>query len=322
MNKAALIERIQAMPAVWTASRILILSLVRSYFRYFPVRGGKRFLWGVLACHVRWLESWTTATTLFGSRLRVDLKDDVGRCIYYFGVWEPNLTAWITRSLSPGDTFVDVGANVGYFSALAARIVSDQGSVVSIESMPRTCDVLNTNFQLNGIRNGRIAPVAAWDSVGNLEMFGPSTGVLATASAIKSRADQFDLKSKVTVPCAPLSSILTEAEVKAARILKIDVEGAEWRVVCGMNELMESGREDLEIVLEANPDSLHQEGQSCQDVQMHFRSFGFHPYQIENIYGDLSRISLKPPSRPKRITQISESEQTDVIFSRRDVDFL
>jgi len=322
MNQVALKEKIQAMPAVWSASRNLILSPVRSYFRYFPVSGGKRFLWKSVACHVRWLESWTTATTLFGSKLRVDPKDDVGRCIYYFGVWEPNLTAWITRSLCPGDTFVDVGANVGYFSALAARIVKDQGSVVSIEGMPRTCDVLKANFQLNGIRNGRIVPMAVWDSFGDIEMFGPSTGIFGTASALKSRADEFDLKSKVIVPCAPLSSILTAAEINAARIVKIDVEGAEWRVVSGMNELMENGREDLEIVLELNPNSLHQEGQSCRSVQMHFKRFGFHPYQIENIYGDLSRISLKPPSRPKRIEQIQEGGQSDVIFSRRDVDVL
>jgi hypothetical protein len=119
-----------------------------------------------------------------------------------------------------------------------------------------------------------------------------------------------------------LSSILTAAEIKAARIVKIDVEGAEWRVVSGMDELMKSGRNDLEIVLEVNPNSLNLEGQSCQDLYAIFRKFGFHPYQIENLYGDLSRISLRPPSRPRRIEQIPEGEQSDVIFSRRDVDFL
>jgi FkbM family methyltransferase len=322
MNQVALKEKIHAMPVVLGASRHLVLSPVRSYFRYFPVQGGKRFLWRNVACHVRWLEYLTTATTLFGSKLHVDPKDDVGRCIYYFGVWEPNLTAWITRSLSPGDTFVDVGANVGYFSALAAGIVKDQGSVVSIESMPRTCDVLKANYELNGIHNGRIVPIAVWDTVGDIEMFGPSTGVIGTASAIKSRADQWELKSKVTVACAPLCSILTATELKSTRIVKIDVEGAEWRVVSGMNELMKNGRDDLEVVLEVNPDSLRLEGQSCQTLYALFRKFGFHPYQIENLYGDLSRISLKPPSRPRRIEQIPEGEQSDIIFSRRDVDFI
>ena len=322
MKQTILKERIKAMPVVRTASRHFILSPVRTYFRYFPLCGGKRMLWRSVACHVRWLEFWTTATTLFGSKLHVDPRDDVGRCIYYFGVWEPNLTAWISRSLSAGDTFVDVGANIGYFSTLAAGIVKDQGSIVSIESMPRTCDVLKANYQLNGIRNGRIVSMAAWDAVGEVEMFGPATGVFATASAIKSRAEQWHHKSKVMVPCAPLSEILSAAEIKTARIVKIDVEGSEWRVLCGMNDLMKNGRHDLEIVLEVNPDSLRIEGQTCRSLCLLFRKFGFHPYQIENLYGDLSRISLKPPSRPRRIEQIPEGEQSDVIFSRRDVEFL
>lgn len=322
MNRVFLKQQIQTMPIAWRTSRRLILSPVRSYFRYFPVRSGKCFFWRNVACHVRWLESWTTATTVFGSKLRVDPKDDVGRCIYYFGVWEPNLTAWIAHSLSPGDTFVDVGANIGYFSALAAGIVKGQGSIVSIEGMPRTCDVLKANFQLNRIRNGRIVPMAVWDGVGNIEMFGPCTGVVGTASAIKSSAEKWDYKSKVMVPCAPLSSILTTEEIKAARIVKIDVEGAEWRVVSGMSELMKNGRDDLEIVLEVNPDSLRLEGQSCQDLYARFRKSGFYPYQIENLYGDLSRICLRPPSRPRRIEQIPEGGQSDVIFSRRDVDVL
>jgi len=310
------------MPLVLRTSRCLILLPVRSYFRYFPLHSGKCFFWRNVACHVRWLESWTTATTLFGSKLCVDPKDDVGRCIYYFGVWEPNLTAWIMHSLSPGDTFVDVGANIGYFSALAAGIVKGQGSIVSIECMPTTCEVLNANFQLNGIRNGRIVPMAVWDAVGNIEMFGPCTGVVGTASAFKSSADKWDHKNKVMVPCAPLSSILTAEEIKAARIVKIDVEGAEWRVVAGMSELMKNGREDLEIVLEVNPDSLRLEGHSCQDLYALFRKFGFHLYHIENLYGDLSRISLNRLLRPRRIEQIPEGEQSDVIFSRRDVDVL
>jgi FkbM family methyltransferase len=322
MSRVVLKERIQAMPIVWRTSRRLILSPVRSYFRYFPVHSGKYFFWRSVACHVRWLESWTTATTVFGSKLRVDPKDDVGRCIYYFGVWEPNLTAWIANSLSPGDTFVDVGANIGYFSALAARIVKGQGSIVSIEGMPATCDVLKANLQLNGVRNARIVHMAVWDAVANIEMFGPSTGVVGTASTVKSSAEKWGYKSKVIVPCAPLSSILTAAEIKAARIVKIDVEGAEWRVASGMSELMKSGRDDLEIVIEVNPDSLRLEGRSSQDLCALFRKFGFHSYQIENLYGDLSRISLSPLSRPRRIEQVPEGEQSDVIFSRRDVDVL
>jgi hypothetical protein len=50
--------------------------------------------------------------------------------IYYFGVWEPNITRWIVRRLASGDMFIDVGANVGYYSLLASKLVGESGSVV------------------------------------------------------------------------------------------------------------------------------------------------------------------------------------------------
>lgn len=322
MNRVVLKKKIQAMPVVWRGVRGLVLPPVRWYFRYFPVRGGKRAVWRSVARHVRWLESWATAKTIFGSKLRVDPQDDVGRCIYYFGVWEPNLTAWIARSLSPGDTFIDVGANVGYFSLLASGIVREQGCVVSIEAMPRTCDVLLENVRLNGVHNTKVMPMAVWDTTGSVELFGPREGISGTASALKTFAERWDHTNKITVPCAPLSSILTAEEIKGARIVKIDVEGAEWRVVSGMSDLLERGGNDLEIVVEVNPDSVRLDGQSCQDFLALFRKFGFHPYQIENIYGDLSNACLSSVSRPRRIERIPEGKQSDVIFSRRDVDVL
>jgi FkbM family methyltransferase len=217
---------------------------------------------------------------------------------------------------------VDVGANIGYFSTLAAGIVKEEGSVVSIEAMPRTCEVLTKNFRLNGIRNGRIVGVAAWDTEGKIDIFGPCEGISGTTSAVKSLAEKWEHKSRTVVPCAPLPSLLTPTEVKGARIVKIDVEGAEWRVVSGMSELLERGRYDLEIVVEVNPDGLRVEGRSCRDLYAFFKKFGFYAYKIDNLYGDLSHISLSPPSRPRRIERISEEVQSDIVFSRRDLDAL
>ncbi len=296
MNLLALKHKLQNTPVVLRGIRFLILSPVRSYLRYFPVHHGKRAVWRKVAKHVRWLESWTTAETIFRSKLRVDPSDDVGRCIYYFGVWEPNLTAWIRSSLSPGDTFVDVGANIGYFSVLAAGVVKERGSVVSIEAMPRACEVLAGNLQLNGVGNARVVGMAVWDTVGNVEMFGPSVGISGTTSAVETWAERWNHRSKVRVPCAPLSSILTTAEIRNTRIVKIDVEGVEWRAVAGMRELIENGRDDLEIVVEVSPDSLRLAGRSCQDLYALFRRFGFHIYQIENVYGDPYFIKLAGPS--------------------------
>src|SRR6266545_4932566 len=69
-----------------------------------------------------------------GVRLLVETDDLIQGYIYLFGVWEPNITDWIRRTLLPGDTFVDVGSNIGYYSTLAARLVGSAGSVVAIDA--------------------------------------------------------------------------------------------------------------------------------------------------------------------------------------------
>ena len=322
MDRLALKQRIQSIPIIRNTIRHLVLSPVRFYLRWFPIRLGKRAIWHNIACHLHWLEAPATAKTVFRAKLLVDPDEDVGRCIYYFGIWEPNLTAWISRSLSPGDIFVDVGANVGYFSLLAAEIVKDRGSVVSIEAMPRTCEVLEANFRMNGIRNGRVVGMAVWNAEGNIELFGPCEGTSGKASTRKAQVEKWNFKGRFVVPCAPLSSIVTAEETKGARIVKIDVEGAEWQAAQGMSCLIERGRQDLEIAVEVNPDSLHLQGLSCEDFHAFFRKFGFHVYQIENLYGDLSDISLRPPAPPRRIERIPENEQSDIIFSRRNGDVL
>src|ERR1700731_3831079 len=62
-------------------------------------------------------------TTEDGIHIRCRPPDAIPMCVYLFGTWEPDLVAFLRRRLRPGDTFVDVGANIGCLSALASRLV-------------------------------------------------------------------------------------------------------------------------------------------------------------------------------------------------------
>src|SRR5450755_115400 len=100
--------------------------------RNVPTRPLKRLIWSL----VRRREFSFETMTSRGWRVRGNTTDWIQRQLYYFGLWEPNLSAWIERRLSTGDVFVDVGANVGYFTLLAAGVVGKTGKVVAIEPMP------------------------------------------------------------------------------------------------------------------------------------------------------------------------------------------
>jgi FkbM family methyltransferase len=304
-------------PPFRRALRAILIPPLRAYIRFAPTGFGKKALWKNLLAHLWWLETTVLARTLFGSEMRVDAEDIVGRYIYYFGVWEPILTSWVRQRLAPGDTFVDVGANVGYYSLLASQLVGDSGKVVAVEAAPQTFSVLRENVLRNRADNVRTVNMAAWDSETSLQIFSKAGNTPGTSTLMPGWAKQWNLEPHCEVPAAPLSEILTSEELKSARLIKIDVEGAEWRAVVGLVPFLAACRPDLEIVMEIAHEMLQAEGKSCEDLLALFQSMGFHPYRVENDYSAMAYLSEQMPGRPKRIDQVSTvSDQMDVIFSR------
>jgi FkbM family methyltransferase len=262
-----------------------------------------------------------TAKTVFGSTISGNTRDVIGKYLYYFGVWEPNLTRWIERRLAPGDVFIDVGANIGYYTLLASKVVGDAGKVVSIEALPTIFASLQNNLKINKAHNVRAVNSAAWDRQDRLTIYTRPEDLAGQSTVMPDWARKWDLKDKSEVEALPLSSILKPEEIRAARLIKIDVEGAEWRALMGMKSLMTESRNDLEIIVEVTPQMLNAESKTFQDVLDFFHEWGFHAYRLENDYTVGPYIARSSPSRPKRITH-EPSEQTDMIFSRIDTEAL
>jgi FkbM family methyltransferase len=286
---------------------------------------GKQTLWRVVLMHFLGLEpaKWDfTVRTIFGSKISASTRDAVGRYIFYFGVWEPNLTRWIRHRLLPSDAFIDVGANIGYYSLLASHLVGDSGKVVAVEGLPAIFSLLQRNLETNKARNVRAVNVAAWDREQMIEFYTDSD-LPGQTTAIPFWADKHELKEQTQVTAAPLADILTAEEMKAARLIKIDVEGAEWRVLAGMKSLLDSSRDDLEIIVEISPSALEAEGRAAQELLDFFRVLKFNAYRIENDYSVNSYLNRSYRNRPSRILRLpTGSEQSDIIFSRIDADFL
>jgi hypothetical protein len=123
---------------------------VRAYVRWMPGNVGKRTLVERLVEPLLSRRAHRfVARTIHGARLHGDHRVIMPRCIYWFGVWEPLLSRWVEERLAPGDVFVDVGANMGYYSLLAARRVGPAGGVVAIEPSPPIFAKLTANLALN-----------------------------------------------------------------------------------------------------------------------------------------------------------------------------
>jgi FkbM family methyltransferase len=89
---------------------------------------------------------------------------DVGKVVRQTGRWEDHVTSALRERLRPGDGFLDVGANIGYFTALAATAVGSAGRVFAIEPMDKNLQLIYGTLERNGFAQVRVHPFAAADA--------------------------------------------------------------------------------------------------------------------------------------------------------------
>lgn len=234
------------------------------------------------------------------------------------------MTQWIQCRLRSGDLFIDVGANTGYYSLLASKLVGDSGKVVSIEALPQIFQRLKSNLEQNDTNNVRAVNAAAWDKSEKVSIFTRQEGPAGSTTLMAEWADQWHLRQKLEIDAKPLSVILTPEEIKTARLIKIDVEGAEWHVISEMKSWLSQTRIDLEIAIEISRSMLQAQGKSFQDILDLFGDFGFQGYRIQNDYLASTCLRLNGHSPLQRVMQWPDEtvDQIDLIFSRVDVEFL
>ena len=135
------------------------------------------------------------------------------------------------RNLNKGDIFVDVGANIGYYTLLASKLVGPSGIVICIEPVPETFKVLLKNIKANNIRNVMVISKAAWSEHTRLKVFIPQ-GWYGLASVFRSSREN----KSIEVKAIPLDMVLEK--YKKIKLVKIDVEGAEYYVLKGMRSAL------------------------------------------------------------------------------------
>ena len=261
------------------------------------------------------------APTIDGMRFRCRPPDLIQMYLWLFGIWEPELSAFITAGLAPGDAFLDVGANIGYFSVLAARRVGESGSVVAVEPSPRVFLLLEESVRLNeNEREIRLVKAAAGCDVGSVAVYsGPSHNIGLTTTVAERG---FELEGMV--PSMPLDVMLRPEEKAALRMIKIDVEGREPDVFRGMEDLIRSAPTDLELVIELSPDWWSDATLSVPGVVQPFLDAGFNIYEIRNSYWPWRYLWPRSVPRPRRRRSPlpRRARRLDLIFSRRDAEFL
>jgi len=173
-------------------------------------------------------------TSLEGFDLFVPKADAVGGQILTNGTYEPHVTEAIRAALRPGQLFLDIGANVGYFTILAAKAVGPSGQVIALEPLARNVKLLLANARTNAADNVLILPFGASDSDGFITL-------LATGSTASSRETQLeDLTSASALEIAYSLTVDSVApEDRPIDIVKIDSHGFDHRAMVGAQESLQ-----------------------------------------------------------------------------------
>lgn len=192
----------------------------------------------------------------YGMRMGIYPRNEECRAIYVRGIYDPNQLVAIKTLLPKGGIFIDVGANMGYFSVFAAKIVGDKGRVIAIEPSSREFDRLEHNLKLNRLKNASAHRLAITDKVGKTKIS------IATdeRSSLNTIGYEFSVKGVEKIKTEEVESTTFDNFLKTARIkkidlIKLDVEGSEIRALKGAERSIKKYRPI--IILGTNKDALN-----------------------------------------------------------------
>lgn len=186
----------------------------------------------------------------------IDPASYLGLTLDRDGVYEPRTLAAIKSLLRPGDCFVDVGANEGYFSVAASRCVGAGGRVIAVEPQDRAIAALRRNLELNGCGNVRHEAVGISDA--------PGTALLNLTPDMNNSASGLSVPTRYRLPVqeirlTTLADLFSGCAVAEGAVVKMDIEGWEYEAILGSPELFRAARIRA-LVLELHPHLIRPRG--------------------------------------------------------------
>ena len=244
-----------------------------------------------------------------GQQLRVPASDiSLVPHLLKHRCWEPHVTRYLTSELRPSHVFVDVGANVGYFTVLCAPLVN---RVVAFEPVASTYGYCQMNIDLNGLSNVDVRQQALWREETTLRIRLDPSSVMTASVATNGDDATFE-----SISAVPLDALVASRRLELPRldILKMDAEGAELSALIGMRDTLARYRPRL--VMEVNRPMLTAHGASADDIWAFLRDLSYDIYAFEHwkeqdpiFVPDLDDLKRRcPPDSLIDIVAISQSQ--------------
>ncbi|MFQ5850246.1 MAG: FkbM family methyltransferase [Candidatus Binatia bacterium] len=212
-------------------------------------------------------------------------------------------TATLGHFLSEGDTFVDVGANHGSFSIIAAKLVGQTGLVIAIEPQPRLAHLVEKSLAANAQCEYQVHGIACGDKDGHADFYIPmgssgSAGLLPGFSATHSHR-------KLSVPLKRFDDVVAWLRLPGKVFIKLDVEGSELAFLRGASSTILLRKPH--IMLEINPSSTKAAGVTGDDLVCYLLELGYEHFVQWRAPTERKPLRKLETSRPRNVVIIPQA---------------
>jgi FkbM family methyltransferase len=244
------------------------------------------------------------STDVRGHRMFLDPRDSLDLSLNQ--VYEPFETSLVEQLVKEGDTVLDVGANIGYYTLILARLVGPSGKVIAFEPDPENFALLRKNIEINGYKNVVLVNAALSDQRGTLKLY----------FCEANRGDHRTYASEESRPSIEIEAMrfdgYTGGIPPQVDFIKMDIQGAEGKALQGMRELLKRSQQ-LQILMEFWPLALHRAGDSPEALIQLLTSSGFTAQYVNEV--DKRTEPVAPLQLLSEVT-IEKGNQTNLLLTK------
>lgn len=239
-----------------------------------------------------------------GVAFEYDLPLYRGTAPMYFGSYAPLVVEAMKQYLKPGGVFIDVGANIGYLSAIGAGLVGPPGEVHSFEPVPVYYDRLRSLADLNPLYTFFPNACAAGNSRGSCAIY--VTREPGQNTMVRAYQGTEEIVSSLEVPVVRLDAYIAEKKIRRISLIKIDAEGFECPVLNGLEEYFTRTGERPPIICEIAPRAYPLLRASLADLAIYMNRFG---YSARDLIDSETRVDISRIKNVEDVLFLAESSR-------------
>lgn len=219
---------------------------------------------------------------IHGHKMFLDKNDTLGLSLN--GSYEEFETEIVQKEIKRGDVVLDIGANIGYYTLIFARLVGEKGMVFAFEPDPTNFALLKKNVEMNGYKNVVLVSKAVSDKSGTVRLYLCEEN--KGDHRIYNSGDERDI---LDVECIRLDDYFDKNQ--HLDFIKMDIQGAEGLALQGMQELLKRN-DSVKIITEFWPIGLKRSGISTKTVLTFLRDLGFSLYELDENTKQLDPVNI------------------------------